>query len=313
MSKQDIPESFTHIDGVEICKKWVPEVTPQGSRSSKMGHAKNAKKPSRVIPELFHFHVDTQQLARNLHKINTDDIISISRKIHGTSAICGRLPVKKPLTLVGKLLSKLGISVQNTMYDYLYASRTVIKNVTEGDFTDLWSTVGGANFLGKLNKGETVYYEIVGYMPGTQTFIQKNYDYGCKPGDYKIAVYRITQTNEDGVVFEYGWAAMKERCVELGVPMVEEYYYGKASDWKHTYSSITDLPAWRVEFMSLLKEHYLEKDAQDNLCKKMPDEGIVLRVEAKEITVFKLKSERFFLNESASKDAGELDIEEQIV
>ena len=148
-------------------------------------------------------------------------------------------------------------------------------------------------------------------MPGTSTFIQKNYDYGCKPGEYKVAVYRITRTNEDGVVFEYGWAAMKERCAELNVPMVEEYYFGKAYDHFLLGIDGDDLAAWRDGFVQELRQMYLETDARDNLCKKVPDEGIVLRVEAKDITVFKLKSERFFLNESSSKDAGEIDIEEQ--
>ena len=308
---KDIPDSFTSLGSTEICKKWVPEVVQQGSRSNKVGKAKNAKKPSRVIPEVFHFHIDTQQLVRNLHKINPDDVISISRKIHGTSAICSYVPVKKELSFKDKVAKALGCDVKDTVYDYLYASRTVIKNDSDNIHTDLWSTVGKELFFGKLNKGETIYYEIVGYMPGTSTFIQKNYDYGCKPGDYKIAVYRITQTNEDGVVFEHGWASMKERCKELNVPMVEQYYFGKAYDHFMLGIDSDDLTAWRVGFVQELRQMYLEKDATDNLCKKVPDEGIVLRVEAKDITVFKLKSERFILNESASKDAGEVDLEEQ--
>ena len=307
---KNIPDSFTSLGSTEICCKWLPEAAPAQSRGNKVGKAKNAKKPSRIIPELFHFHIDTQQLMRNLHKIHPEDVISISRKVHGTSAICGYLPVKKELSFLEKIAKKLGVSIVSTRYDYVYASRTVIKNSDEeAVHTDLWSTVGSTLFAGKLNKGETVYYEIVGYMPGTSTFIQKNYDYGCKQGEYKAAVYRITQTNEDGVVFEYSWAAMKERCVELNVPMVEEYYFGKANCLVVIHEK--DIVKWRVEFVKFLKEAFLEKDSHDNLCKKVPDEGIVLRIEAKDITVFKLKSERFFLNESSSKDAGEVDIEEQ--
>lgn len=309
---KDIPSSFTSLGSTEICRKWLPEAVNVQPRGNKISKTKNAKKPSRIIPELFHFHIDTQQLMRNLHKINPSDVISISRKIHGTSAICGYLPVKRNLSFIEKIASKFGVEVVKTKYDYVYASRTVIKNSDEDAVhTDLWSTVGSTLFAGKLNRGEAVYYEIVGYMPGTSTFIQKNYDYGCKPGEYKVAIYRITQTNEDGVVFEYGWAAMKERCTELNVPMVEEYYFGKAYDHFLLGTDSDDLAAWRVGFVQELRQMYLEKDARDNLCKKVPDEGIVLRVEAKDITVFKLKSERFFLNESSSKDAGEIDIEEQ--
>lgn len=301
-----LPESFTELGGVHICHKWFLTVQ-EVSRSNKVGKAKKAKKPSRVIPELFHFHIDTAQLARNIQKINPTDVISISRKVHGQSGICSRTQVKKTLSVWEKLLKVLHLPVVETKWDYLFASRTVIKNSTEDAVTvDQWSRAGTENFVGKLHKGETVYYEIVGYLPETSTYIQKGYDYGCHVGQYKVLVYRITQTNEDGVVFEHGWASMKERCAELGVPMVEQFYFGKANSLFLFACNQDNIEQWRVAFLQGLRETFLEKPCWDNLTKKVPDEGVVLRVEAKDITVFKLKSEAFYLQESTDKDNGDV-------
>jgi hypothetical protein len=97
-----------------------------------------------------------------------------------------------------------------------------------------------------LRKGETVYYEIVGYenserliMGGhdnaslkkflpegdynniVRTFGDKTeFTYGCAPGQFKIFVYRITMTNEDGISIDLNWDAVQERCAELGVETV---------------------------------------------------------------------------------------------
>ncbi len=291
-----VPASFTSLGGVEICKKWVP-VYPTVSRSNKVGKAKNAKKENIVIPELFNFHIDTQQLIRNLHKVSPNDVISISRKVHGTSAIVSHTKIKNKQSFIDKLLRR-----NETKWGYLFASRTVVKNSDGGVHDDLWTTVG-QQFVGKLHKGETVYYEIVGYFPGTNTYIQKGYDYGCAVGEYKIAVYRITTTNDDGMVTEYSWASMKERCKELNVPHVYEFFFGRALEL------VPMCENWGVEFAKYLKNTYLEKNAWDNISKKVPDEGVVIRVEAKDITVFKYKSEAFFLQESQAADAGEIDTE----
>jgi hypothetical protein len=301
--------AFTELHKIEICKKYIPtiQVTKSYNKEKKV----NKKKFNKIIPELFHFHIDTEQLLRNLYKIKPIDIGSISRKIHGTSSICSYVPIKRELTFIEKILTYFKFPIKDRVYDYLYASRCVIKNESTGKGfynTDIWSEAGKTYFFNKLHKGETIYFEIVGYLKDTNSFIQKQYDYGCKPGEYKIQVYRITQTNDDGIVFEYSWQAMKERCIELQVPMVTEYYYGKLQD---LYPFIVVDDNWRLNFVNQLKKDYLEKDCIDNLCKKVPDEGIVLRIESKDIQVYKLKSEKFLLKENEAKEKEEVDIEEQ--
>jgi hypothetical protein len=142
--------------------------------------------------------------------------------------------------------------------------------------------------------------------------IQKGYDYGAKEGEYKIAVYRITMTGTDGVVYEYAWQQMKARCKQLEVPMVEEYFYGLITNLYEfdAFEEKKDIEDWRKHLLDYLKKTYLEKDCVD--CKKkVPDEGIVIRVEGLGIEVYKYKSEKFLLGESKAAEDNQVDIEEE--
>lgn len=302
--------SFNDLGDMHICHKYVVPAKQKSTTGSKKGRKKR-KLISRVIPEMFKFHCDTAQLAKNLFRITPNTVASISRKIHGTSGICSKTKVLKKLKWYEKVLKKIGLNLIDTEYSYLYASRTVIKNdlLNGTGFcpANVWQHAGEKHFAGKLHNGETVYFEIVGYLPDTQTFIQKPFDYGCLPGEYKIAVYRITLTSDDGTVSEYSWNAMKERCKELDVPTVEEFYYGKLGDM---YKDIAWDENWNVNFLQRLQNEFLEGDCP--LCRnKVPEEGIVIRPDALYIEPYKLKSKRFILKESELKEKEDfVDIED---
>ena len=217
--------------------------------------------------------------------------------------------MKRKLNLLEKAAKIIGVKIIDTEYDYIYASRSVVKNdaTTSGFYKeDIWTEAGKKYFATKLHPSETVYYEIVGFLPSGGA-IQKGYRYGCKPDEYKIAVYRITATGADGTVYEYSWQAMKQRCEELQVPMVEEFYYGKASNFP-LYSNPTNPEYWVSYFINDLKANYLEKKAED--CDNNPDEGIVIRIEGMNIEAYKLKSEAFLLRESKAHEEEIIDIEE---
>jgi len=312
MCEFDEGMSFTSLNGVEICHKWLPPIKNAPTQGKKKG--RSGKTISRMIPGQFHFHIDTDQLPRNLHKLEPDQIISISRKIHGSSFISSCCLVKKPLNLISKIAKIIGIPVIDTEYAMIYSSRTVVKNdcPTKGFYgTDIWTVLGEKYFKGKLHEGESVYGEVVGYLPGSSSMIQKGYPYGCAVGEYKIAVYRITKTGPDGDVVEYSWQAMKERCKELDASMVQEYDYGRVSSIYADYTgwNCHTQDDWRNRFMTNLKARYLEKDATD--CNGNPDEGIVIRIEGKDIQAYKYKSERFLLRESKAKEEEVVDIEDQ--
>ena len=302
--------SFNDLGDMHICHKYVAPVKQKPTTGSKKGRKKR-KLISRVIPEMFKFHCDTAQFAKNLFRVNPNTVASISRKIHGTSGICSKTKVLKKLKWYEKVLKKIGINIVDFHYDYLYASRNIIKNdLLNGTgfySANVWQHAGEKHFTGKLHNGETVYFEIVGYLPDTQTFIQKPFDYGCLPGEYKIAVYRITLTSDDGTVSEYSWNAMKERCKELDVPTVEEFYYGKLGDM---YKDIAWDENWNVNFLQRLQNEFLEGDCP--LCRnKVPEEGIVIRPDTLYIEPYKLKSKRFILKESELKEKEDfVDIED---
>jgi hypothetical protein len=102
-------------------------------------------------------------------------------------------------------------------------------------------------------KGETVYYEVVGFTSSGQPimsdasnkklndkeFIKQygettRFSYGCKPTvsidcddiQSDIYVYRMTMTNEDGFVVEYTPDFMRYRCEQMGVKCVPVFFRG---------------------------------------------------------------------------------------
>lgn len=290
--------------GFIISQKYTPR-----TNNSHQNKPKEGRKPreSRIIENQFRFHFDTAQLGKNVHKIEPTDLVSITWKLHGTSAIVGNCLVKRKLGFVESVLKKLGVAVVDSHYDMIYASRRVVKNEfieAKQHFysEDLWSRIGENNFKDKLHQGEQVYYEIVGYT-SDGAYVQKDFDYGCKPGECKVFVYRITQTSPDGSVVELQWNQVKTRCLELEVPHVPEIYYGKVGN---LYNISTD---WNEALLENLKRDYVyDQDSQfcDN---KVPEEGICVRKEGPQIEVFKLKSFRFLEAETKSLDANVVDIE----
>lgn len=321
----NVGHEFDEFYGQMICQKYIPKYNKNNHTG--LGVNKGRKpRESKIVDGQFHFHFDTSQLARNIHKVHPNDLISLTWKFHGTSAIASYVLCKPKLSWLRKLLIKWWISDERpNVYDYLYASRRVIKNgfqeAKNEHYYDhnLWSELGKKHFEGKLHKGESVYYEIVGYTK-TGSFIQGPFDYGCSIPDvyengvafdpsnsyYKILVYRITNTNVDGDIIELQWNQVKSRCIELGLETVPEIYYDKAM-YLFPELSITD--HWHEDFLTKLKEKYVyDQDCQ--FCKTVvPSEGIVLRKEGYNIECFKLKNVRFLEFETKQLDKGEVDME----
>ena len=301
-------EELETWNGYDISKKYlVPTRQTQGSKSQQ---GKKAKKESKVIPGQFAFHFDTAQLGKNVHKLQPESLISITWKFHGTSGIASHVLCNKKLTWYEKVLKKLGVNVVDSDYDYLFSSRKVIKN-EDREYShfydaDIWSIVG-EQFRGKLHKGETAYFEIVGFLPNGQ-HIQKNYDYGCGPTEHKVYIYRITQTNVDGVVIELPWHQVKHRAIELGFETVPEIYYGK-SEW---FCSAPLEGKYGQFFLEMLQKWYVH-DQDCQFCNNsVPSEGVVVRVENGDgIENLKLKSFRFYGYESKQLDKGEADMESE--
>lgn len=331
-------DRIDNFNGHEICCKYIPR------RNVRHGHPsegnKTRKKKITVSP-LFAEHADTEQLAYNLGVFKPGDEIEITLKMHGTSQRTGYLPV-----LVGykdsayrrfinkfimglKVRKDWGLDGRNALYhslkhgepiyDWGYVSgtrRTVLENFEGGYYgSNEFREAHSKFFEGKLNKGEEIFYEVVGFTHtgapimssgdnkklNDKEFVKKYgqttvFSYGCSPtgADTKygcddtgyfvletplpqsdIYVYRMTMTNEDGFTVEYTPDFMRYRCEQMGVKTVPVM-------WKGTIPMHTGDPA-SVElglnagnWAKDKAEHYY--DGPDPVGKMHIREGVVVRI-----------------------------------
>ena len=319
----------SHIDvfnGHEICKKYIP-VRKSGNSTIKGSPRK--KKIKAPLAPTFYEHVDTEQLAYNLDAFLSNDEIEITLKLHGTSQRTGYLPVFKGWKVKNKffqgIVNKYATSSNlstfarkcidiamrgaTPIYDWDYVSgtrRVVLDNYEGGyygsnEFREQWHNF----FKGKLLKGETVYYEVVGFTHtgapimstidnrklNDKEFIKKYgketvFSYGCdcaeqawredrgqdpnKP-ESDIYVYRMTMTNEDGDVVEYSPDFMRYRCEQIGVktvPVMDRFIL-------HDFDLENDTRT-AGEIVKYVAEKYY--DGPDPIGKTHIREGVVVRI-----------------------------------
>lgn len=327
LKEGDVINTF---NGHEICCKYIPR------RTHRQGHVSDGnrtrKKKVDVAP-LFAEHADTEQLAYNLGAFKPGDEIEITLKMHGTSQRTGYLPVFKGYKRTFKdwLLRRDG----KPIYDWGYVSgtrRTVLDNYDGGYYgSNEFREQHSKTFEGKLWKGETVYYEVVGFThTGAPIMAEGNneklgkdfvkqygkttvFSYGCDPvgesfkHEYAdcwdgvnvrefrpqsdIYVYRMTMTNEDGAVVEYTPDFMRYRCEQMGVKTVSVM-------WKGIIPAHTgDAAAIRLgqDAGAWIKEK-AERfyDGPDPIGKTHVREGVVVRiVNRPKFTAFKHKNHNF--------------------
>ncbi len=201
--------------------------------------------------------------------------------------------------------------MQETEYGNLYSSRTVVKNQYDTGPTASRNWYGGTDIWGevntelknKLEAGITIYGEIVGYASENK-FIQKGYDYDCKPGEHEFYAYRITMTNVDGDTYEFPWEEVKEYCVRKQIKHVPDIGRINPMMLKADYfsigSSVTD------EILKIISAAWMNKTLPNG----MPDEGICVRQDfGLRTQIFKLKNSKFLQHETKMLDEGEDDME----
>ena len=216
-----IGDTIDVVNGHEICCKYIPRKNIAQHNINKYG----SKVPRIKIPvaPLFKEHADTEQLAYNLSAFKPGDEIEITLKMHGTSQRTGYLPIFKGYNdsfscragnAFRHALNKMGAyhgedyHDGEPIYDWGYVSgtrRTVLENYDGGfygsnEFREQHSKI----FEGKLWKGETVYYEVVGFTDtgapimadGNNEKLGKDFvkqygktttfSYGCEPYGFKV-------------------------------------------------------------------------------------------------------------------------------
>jgi hypothetical protein len=325
-SQLRVGDTFDTINDVAICKKYVPKC------NSVVGSGKNvkARQPrleDKFVPGQFNFHIDTENLRKNIHKINPWDTLSITDKWHGTSAVIANVLTRRQLRWWEKVLVAVGVPITTDSYGYAWSSRKVVKGVngqakdTARHFygEDVWGVVA-KELEESVEKGITLYGEIVGYTPGggpIQSLGGQAYAYECAPGQHKFVVYRITHTNSSGTVYEFSYPQIKEYCQKYRLDYVKELYYGGAGFFIGMLVEPTDcfsddtLDSFHEKLLSRLEELYVrDQDCEYN--PGLPAEGIVVRVEKLySCESYKLKSFRFLSGESKELDKGVMDMETQ--
>ena len=347
---------FNQVCGVEFCKKYVPAIKERGehtcgNQSLWKRRMRKLKRFNRIIDGQFEFHYDTKMLAEHIAQLSPDDIVSITVKVHGTSAIFANVltnkesefsksfckkRIKKILNLrynklshaQKKHLSDIYVAEKTKpikVYGNVYSSRSVIKNqyinpkAQSFYGSDIWGCVN-RDFSPYISEGMTVYGEIVGYLEGSQQMIQKNHDYGCKPGCWKFMPYRITETDELGNKTEWDIDKVDEwtRNLVAEHPELADktmflniVYYGRLGD---LYPDLDPKNHWHSNLLARMKadkDRFL-MEMNEPMCKnKVPREGIVVRIVGDPLArAWKLKCQSHYARECKENDEGIVNIED---
>lgn len=323
-----------------FCEKFIPEHEKIRSENIK----NNAKKPinltdklnkkafefDRMIEGQFSFHIKPKMLNTNIEYLKPDTVVQISSKWHGASWIVGNILYNKKLSIWDKLKKKLGFKIKEVIYDDVYSSSSSIKNPSINHNTNnfyksnIWKSVNDVVYP-FLDKGMIAYGEVVGYLPNSIKLIQKNYDYGCSLGQFKIIIYRIVKVDENSNKTEFTSSEIRDWCEnklkrkfenfnslieEVPFTPVYELYYGKLSD---LYPDLEINEDWHENILNrLMSDERFYMNQKCHYCRNnVPTEGIVVRVENNnnKIECYKLKCHDFYLYEQSLLDKGEIDIE----
>ena len=337
------------VNGHEICCKYIPRSNTPRCTATKSNKTRKKKVPT---APLFKEHADTEQLAYNLSAFKPGDEIEITLKMHGTSQRTGYLPVLQGYAdtwpcRVGNalrhIMRKMGcyhgedVHDGEPIYDYGYVSgtrRVVLENYEGGFYGDnQFREQHSKVFEGKLWKGETVYYEVVGFTTSgapimasasnsklqDKEFIKQYgketvFSYGCSPipnttildtkdGNFAeytpvgpqsdIYVYRMTMTNPDGEVVEYTPDFMRYRCEQMAVKTVP--VFAKAILNEESRFVINDDSTEPGDLGAyVMKMAELFYDGPDPVGKTHVREGVVVRIiNRPKFAAYKLKNFSF--------------------
>jgi RNA ligase (TIGR02306 family) len=191
----------------------------------------------------FHVYHKFPNLKNAPEMFNEEDLVVITRKLHGTNARYG-IVRKKKLSLLDRVKKFFGNKWVE--FEWVYGSHNVEKGSDSQGFysTDVWRTIAdeykikdklweyvkGYFIPQHLGSGVVIYGEIYGHG------IQKNYEYGLK--DMKFAGFDV---EIDGTYQPFA----NERVIfeTLGLPTVEVLYYGnwsKEDQDKHVFNNFIE-------------------------------------------------------------------------
>ena len=270
-----VGDEFTHINGVEICSKYIS--IQKGGTSGK---------PCPPVSDMFHRHWDTKQLMREKDSIPVGPLY-IEEKIHGTSGRTGNVlcDTHRPWWMFWKPRQEWRIVSGTRRVDNIEYHLPEIRAEIE------------RQLVPHLHKGEQVYYEIFGNNV-TGAAIQPGFSYGCRGGEYKAMLYRVTITTIDGWTYNLDRQQVHRRAEELGLmkPILLR--------WKMVYD-IDEVDS----LCKIIIESAKGKSALDAGTLR---EGVVVWFQdnAAQWRCLKYKGEEFLMSQSKNQDNGIVDEED---
>lgn len=314
---KDHGKMLTTLNGCLLAQKYIV-VTPEKKGA---GGARNKNSaPAKSSTIMFKQHYDTPQLVYYLGKVPYHVPVVITEKLHGTSQRTGYVKIqtqyKNPIK---NWLSRWGL-FERERWNYVMGTRRVdhipqLKDSIKNYHDPTMREIHHKKFVGKLHKGETVYYEVVGYEPSGKP-IMGSADYGKLGKEFKkqygsnvafsygneikesdVYIYRMTMTNEDGYTVEYPWELVQQRARDMELKTVPVVLEGMS------------LNKIKEQFGEKLEDVFEEwSKGASVLDPRHLKEGIVIRIGDQ---AYKYKSFEFKVLEGIIKDAGEPDAEEQ--
>ena len=260
-------DQITVLDGHEICRKYIPRSNHRRC-ANKTNVARNKKEENKKVAyPYFAEHIDTEQLAYNQQAFKENDIIYLTRKLHGTSfrvSNCLEVTTTKRNPIIKKLFRK-GDKV-TSKFNVVSGTRRVVLRDYDGGYygSNAFRKKYNDFFADKLPKGMTVYGEIVGWVDENTPIMPKCnnskikdkefrkqygeetiFTYGCERGENKCYIYRITMTNDDGVTIEIPTEETIKWCERLGceyVPLLEKFLFTTWEDLNARCEKYLDVP-----------------------------------------------------------------------
>ena len=290
-------DMFDTIDNNIFIEKFIPPsmLIPGTNKVRK-------DKKSMIVDQWFPQHIDTYPIYKNIDKIFQNWMkygMSVSYKLHGTSARFGNCLVKNKIGWFGKFVGMFWVNVQKTSYKLVYWTRRVVKNdsyTLKNDWfywTDVYGEVA-QSLEWKIPKWYTVYGEIVWYQSNGKP-IQKWYDYWCEVWEKEFYAYRVMFTNEDWVSYNLSTHSAAHLCELWNIKFVDVI-------------SFNVKPA-KKEFMFDSLKKLLP--ATCYMCKgDMPPEWLVVRINRWDsFEAYKYKTPEFLEYETNQFDIEEKELE----
>lgn len=294
----DLGESFDTINDIKLCEKYYSQATKDALK-----RANRTKLPKKIETPFFEKHMDTAQFKYSVSQIPKGALLHFHSKKHGTSGITSHTLEKIQLPKWKQLVNKVVPVFSDEKWSILTSSRNVIIRGEREGFhgSDQFRLDITASLEPFMEKGLTLYYEIVGFVNGkpimsphdvsaikNAAYTKKYgktmiYKYGCAEHEYKIHVYRITTLDSRGVNVEFTQSQLEQWCEERNIPCTLEVsppviYDGNQENLIALVEELTERP-------DLL--------AEDHTDSSHVSEGIILRIDTGNLKPYFLKQKSF--------------------